>query len=648
MKMKTHIEAEPLRGSNPEPDVHVGRRRLAFFSLMSATMLVLLAGLTTVFLKGGLTVLELLMILLFALNLPWIAIGFWNAVVGFVLLRLSRRSLPQMLCLAGIAEHPRPPSRRVAVVVPVHNENPESVFRSLRTTLASLDATGRAEAFDIFLLSDSRDERLWARERALFAAWKSSDRRPSRLHYRRRGDNAGFKAGNIHDFCKRCGRAYDYMIVLDADSIMTGQAILRMVGLMESNPRLGILQTLIVGLPSASPFARIFQFGMRHGMRVYTAGSAWWQGDAGPYWGHNAIVRLAPFIEHCRLPTAPGRPPLGGAVLSHDQIEAVLMRRAGWEVRVLPIEDGSFEANPPTLLDFIKRDVRWCHGNMQYTRLLHLAGAHRLGRLQMLLAILMYTSAPCWLGFCLLGLVQLVAPALGLPSGLLLSELASLPRGDVPASLGPSLLAVVVAMTWAPKLFGLLQALTEAGERRRYGGAGKLMGGALIEFLFSALLAPVLGIARALFMAGLLFGRPRAWASQVRRDRRVSLAEAARRLWPQTLIGASVAVLLMATAPGALVWTGPILAGLLLAIPLAVVTTSPALGRLLMASGLCATPEELSPPAEIRAVCRWLPSAPMHGVPHPPCRRRPTWRWPMRVLNSIASAGPGGSREEGI
>jgi membrane glycosyltransferase len=293
MEMTSHIEAERLRGSSTEQDARPGWRRAAFFSLVSATILVLLAGLATVFLGGGLNVFEVGMILLFGLNLPWIAIGFWNAVIGFVLLRLSRDGLCRVLPLAGIGEQPQPPPGRIAIVVPVHDENPESMFRSLRTTIASLDATGRSDAFDIFLLSDSWDERLASCERALLAAWKSSDRRPSRLHYRRRRGNAGFKAGNIRDFCERWGATYDLMIVLDADSVMTGQAILRMVGLMESNPRLGILQTLVVGLPATSPFARIFQFGMRHGMRAYTAGSAWWQGDAGPYWGHNAIVRLA-------------------------------------------------------------------------------------------------------------------------------------------------------------------------------------------------------------------------------------------------------------------------------------------------------------------------------------------------------------------
>ena len=164
------------------------------------------------------------------------------------------------------------------------------------------------------------------------------------------------------------------MLPLDADSLMAGEAVLRLVRIMQAHPRLGILQSLVVGAPAASAFARIFQFGMRHGMRAYTMGSAWWIGDCGPFWGHNAVVRIAPFREHCGLPILPGGPPLGGHVLSHDQVEAALMRRAGYEVRVLPEERGSWEENPPTIFEFSARDLRWCQGNMQYWRLLGTAG----------------------------------------------------------------------------------------------------------------------------------------------------------------------------------------------------------------------------------------------------------------------------------
>ena len=194
------------------------------------------------------------------------------------------------------------------------------------------------------------------------------------------------------------------MLVLDADSVMSGAAIVRLVRLMEGQPEIGILQQLIVGLPNASPFARIFQFGMRHGMRAHSTGSAWWQGDCGPYWGHNALIRVAPFMAHCRLPLLPGRPPLGGRVLSHDQVEAALMRSAGWQVRAVPDEDGSFEENPPTLSDFVKRDLRWCQGNWQYIHLVTRPGFHAIGRLQLWLALLMYVSGPAWVLFTVLAL----------------------------------------------------------------------------------------------------------------------------------------------------------------------------------------------------------------------------------------------------
>jgi membrane glycosyltransferase len=588
----------------------LGLRRVFFVTLVTTIMLLAVAGFVVAFSHGGLTAIEIGMLLLFTLNLPWIAIGLANAVIGWALLRRTRGDLSRIVPLARLNEPPLPPSGRIALVMPVHDEDPGGVLTTLQATLASLDATGRSAPFDVFVLSDTRDDLIAAREARLFDVWRRTDARPQRLHYRRRAENIGFKAGNLRDFCDRWGADYDHMIVLDADSVMSGTAILRLVGLMQANSRLGILQTLITGLPSTSAFARIFQFGMRHGMRAYTMGSAWWQGDAGPYWGHNAIIRLAPFIEHCRLPHVPGRPPLGGVVLSHDQIEAVMMRRAGWEVRVLPIEDGSFEANPPTLLDFSKRDLRWCHGNMQYLRLLGLAGSYRLGRVQMILAILMYTGAPAWLGFCLLGLGQLAIGAAGLPPGVVFAEPDWLPGAGALSAIGLALFFGIIGMTWAPKLFGLAQALGDAEVRASYGGGRRLLGGAGIELIFSMLLAPVVATAQTVFMGGLLFGRRLKWTAQARADRSVAWTEAMRRLWPQMLFGFVVLVGLAMLLPGALWWASPMIAGLLLAVPFTVLTANPALGARLARLRLCATPEELRPTAEVRAVCPWLSAAP--------------------------------------
>ena len=591
------------------PEIRLGARRAVFCALVTLTILVALIAFVTAFLKDGLTAIEVGMAALFALNLPWMVIGLWNAVIGWILLTRTNGDLSRVVPLARLNDPPLPPEGRVAILMPIHDEDPNTVLATLKTTLASLDGTGRSAPFDVFVLSDTRDPGIAAREQTLFAAWRKADARPERLHYRRRRENIGFKAGNIRAFCDRWGGDYDFMIVLDADSVMSGTAILRLVGLMRANPRLGILQTLVTGLPSTSPFARIFQFGMRHGMRTYTMGSAWWQGDAGPYWGHNAIIRVRPFIEHCRLPLVPGAPPLGGVILSHDQIEAVLMRRAGWEVRVLPIEDGSFEANPPTLLDFTKRDLRWCHGNMQYIRLLSLAGSHRMGRLQMVLAILMYTSAPCWLLFCVLGLVQPLLGALGLVPWVAFSEPAWLPGESALAALGFALLFGVIGMTWAPKLFGQLQALCDSPVRRSYGGGPRLLAGGAIELLFSALLAPVVATSQTVFMSGLLLGRRLKWRAQKRSDRSIPGREALRRLWPQTLLGLAFLASFLILLPGAIGWASPLIAGLLLAAPFAVLTAHPRFGAALARMRLCAIPEEVRPTPEVRSACPWLAAA---------------------------------------
>ena len=305
------------------------RRRVFFASATLGTALLALLAMARVLGADGLSPSDWILLGCFAAMLPWNVIGFWNALVGFALLYGSRDPVGRVLPAA------RSPTtgaitERVAIVMPVHNEDPDRVVRHLAETVASLDATGEGAAFEIFLLSDTQDDAIAAAEAVAFARWRDGVRRPERLHYRRRPDNQGQKTGNIWEFLDRHGARFDHMLVLDADSVMSGSAILRLVRVMQAHPEIGILQQLIVGLPNLSPFPRIFQFGMRHGMRAYTVGSAWWQGDCGPYWGHNALIRIAPFMAHCRLPELPGRPPLGGRVLSHDQVEAVLMRAAGW------------------------------------------------------------------------------------------------------------------------------------------------------------------------------------------------------------------------------------------------------------------------------------------------------------------------------
>ena len=308
--------------------------------------------------RGGWTLIDALMLLCFSVAAPWSVLGFVNALIGaWLCWRPSRELLFDPARSAPDAV--RIPT--VAMVMTIRNEDPLRAFLRLRTVKESLDASGGAESISYFILSDTSDEGTAADEEAAFSEWMACETSgPPRLFYRRRPVNTGYKAGNLADFCKTHGGRFDYFVPLDADSLMTAQTVQGMIGVMEAFPKIGILQSLVVGLPSSSAFARVFQFGMRHGMRSYTLGCTWWSGDCSQFWGHNAIVRLKPFLRHCRLNDLPGGPPWGGPVLSHDQIEAALMRRAGYEVRVIASESGSYEENPPTILEFMRRDRRWC------------------------------------------------------------------------------------------------------------------------------------------------------------------------------------------------------------------------------------------------------------------------------------------------
>jgi membrane glycosyltransferase len=468
-----------------------------------------------------------------------------------------------------------PINESTALLVCVRNEDPERLRRNLAWMVGDLAQRADAKRFHLYVLSDSDHAPLAAQEEAVAQELEQRFNDRLAVTYRRRSRSTGYKAGNIRDFCERWGSDHAFAIVLDADSLMTAEAILRLVRIMQRHPRVGIVQTLVTGLPSASAFARIFQFGMRLGMRSYTLGAASWQGDCGPYWGHNAILRLQPFIEHCELPLLPGKPPLGGHVLSHDQIEAALMRRAGYEVRVLVDEGGSWEENPPTLTEFIRRDLRWCQGNLQYFHFLALPKLQRLSRCQIALAIAMYLSPAGWIGFLLMATFRSAAV-----------------REDV----GLALFAAAMAMTFAPKLATLMNVLARPRLRAAYGGSAHLLAGMLIETLFWMMIAPVCAVAVSFFLLRVACGRPMGWTAQQRDAVGLPFRDAATKLWPQTLLGIAGLICLTIQAPGLFWALGlPIYVGLAASIPFAMLTAHPAFGRMLKAAGVCRVPEESHP-----------------------------------------------------
>ena len=552
------------------PSVARGRRVL-FAAANLATYGAMLGGLTHAIGGSGLA---LVLIGAFAVFAPWNVLGFWNAAIGLALLFSARRG-----------KRAKTAARlRTAIVMTVRNEDPERAVARLRTVQRSIDATGEGDWFGFFLLSDSSDPDIAARETTAITAWRAEASGAERLHYRRRAQNTGFKAGNVMEFCQLWADDFPLMVTLDADSLMSGEAVLDLVGIMQANPAFGIVQGLVTGLPSASAFARIFQFGMRHGMRSYTVGQAWWTCDCGPFWGHNAIIRTAPFRDFCGLPVLQGRPPFGGHILSHDQVEATLMRRAGYEVRLQAVAGGSWEDNPPTVLEYIRRDLRWCQGNLQYLRLLGTPGLQPVSRFQLCWAILMFASIPAWT--LMMALLPVAAWALR----------------DLQVTWLAALYWAYMLMYLSPKLAGYLHTAARRHRRARYGGLARFGAGVACELIFSLLQFSVTSLHVTGFIGAMLLGRSARWSGQVRDTRTVSWLEAARALWPQTLFGVVLHGALFAVGPGILPWALPFTLGYLVTIPFAVLTARPGFGRWCARHGLCAVPEERDPPRELAAV----------------------------------------------
>ena len=563
-------------------------RRALYVLLVAATMATMLWLLALALSPGGLGIIDAIILVLFAVTLPWTVIGFWNAVIGFLILRFTPDPAVAVLPAAGRIRGDEPITASSAILMCIRNEVPERVIRNIEPMIAELAAAGAGERFHMYVLSDTDRKEITANEEQQFGALAARWRGKLSLTYRRRDNNTGFKAGNVRDFCERWGGQHEFAVTLDTDSIMPAAAVLRLVRIMQVEPRLGILQTLVIGLPSTSAFARLFQFGMRLGMRSYTIGSAWWQGDCGPYWGHNAIIRLAPFIAHCDLPVLTVGGSTGGHILSHDQVEAVMMRRAGYEVRVLTEENLGWEENPPTLIEFIRRDLRWCQGNMQYWHFISWPGLRPVSRYQLLFAILMFLGSPAWIGMLLLGT--------------LITAFAVTPADVVNANVGIPLFVVWLLMWFSPKITTAVDILLRPDERRAFGGTATFCISFAVETLFSILLVPIMWFGHTIFLTGMLFGRTIGWIGQVRDDHRVPWMLAARNLWPHTLLGWTVIAVLAATHPGAIPYALFIAGGPALSIPLAVITAMPALGTVFTRIGLGRLPEETTPPATFKTL----------------------------------------------
>lgn len=549
---------------------------------------------------GGLTLLEGVVLALFVLLFAWIGFSLTNAVGGLI------ASLQGHSVLGMPLDGPLPtPGMRTAILMPTYNEEPARVFGGLQAIHESLRETGAAAAFDFFILSDTTDADIWLAEEAGFLALRERAHGGSRIFYRRRPKNTDRKAGNIADWVTRFGGGYEAMLVLDADSLMTGDCIVRIAAAMERNPDAGLIQTLPVIVGGRSLFARMQQFAGRLYGPLIAYGLAWWHGPDSNYWGHNAIIRTRAFAECAGLPHLKGRKPFGGHILSHDFVEAALLRRGGWSVHMVPWLAGSYEEGPPSLTDLAIRDRRWCQGNLQHAAVLPARGLHYVSRLHLLTGIGSYITAPLWLIMLLAGLLTALQ-ARFVPPDYFPSQFSLFPTWPAQDPIRAAwVFAGTMAVLLLPKFLAFARMLFEPGLRRGFGGGFAAFGGLLAETLIAGLAAPVMMVAQSAAVASILSGRDGGWRPQRRGDGSVPFGETLRHFAPHTMFGLALGIAALLISVPLFLWMTPVILGLLLAVPLVGWTARSEAGRTFRSAGLLATPEEREPPEVLLRAARF-------------------------------------------
>jgi membrane glycosyltransferase len=553
------------------------RRRLMLF----AWTMILAAAATYVpykmYEENGLTLVEMIGMGLFAVLVASISCWFVSAVIGFsVLIRggkgdeLVFRDAPPM------------PTTRAALLMPLYNEEPDVALARLAAMEQALADRGVAPWFDIFVLSDTTDEAVAEHEWEMFQALKA--RSTCEVYYRRRRKNVERKAGNLADWVRRFGGAYTNMIILDADSVMTGDTLVKLVDAMERNPGVGLIQTTPAIVNADTLFARTAQFGIRMYGRVAATGLAWWSASEGSYWGHNAIVRVRAFAESCHLPVLAGPQPWGGHILSHDVIEAALLRRRGWGVHVTAQLGGSYEEAPPSMAAFAARDRRWCQGNLQHLRLLGMKGVEPTSLVHVLVGLMAYMASPIWLAFLC---VTLCIQFLGGGKRETIWVVGA--QDFIPYFIVALLPAILLI---GPKLLGAALVLLRKEERKAFGGGWAVVKGVACESALSALMAPILMIRHTRMIFEIVLGRDSGWTRQQRKAGVLTHKEAVKHhLW-ETVAGTVLAaplLLQLDTAP----WFAPIVLPLLFAGAFSVFTSRVDVGAAARKAGLMVTPEEL-------------------------------------------------------
>jgi membrane glycosyltransferase len=587
---------------------HASRRRVVLAALIVGQTIIATDYMLRVLPYHGREPLEIAILVLFAVLFAWISAGFWTALAGFWLLARGRDRYAISRHMAGDAPVAIANDARTAVVMPICNEDVSRVFAGLRATYESVAQTGALDRFDFYVLSDTGDADTRVAE---IEAWLALCRAVGgfgRVFYRWRQHRIKRKSGNIADFCRRWGRKYRYMIVLDADSVMTGECLTSLVRIAEANPDAGIVQTAPRAAGRDTLYARVQQFATGVYGPLFNAGLHFWQFGESHYCGHNAIIRVAPFIRYCAIGRLPGRGALSGEILSHDFVEAALMRRAGWGVWIAYDLPGSYEEMPPNLIDELGRDRRWCQGNLMNFRLFWMRGLHPAHRAVFMTGVLAYLSAALWFIFLVLSTVLLAIHTLREPQYFV-----------EPYQLFPlwpqwrpewaiALFSATAVLLFLPKILAALRiAWTDPA---RHGGRLRLAVSLAGEMLLSALLAPIRMLFHTQFVAMALAGQAVRWKSPPRGDSETGWRYAFRRHGLHTLVGVLWAAIVWWLNPSYLWWLLPVVGALILSIPLSVFTSRVGLGRKLRRRKYFLIPEESHPPPVMRATRRYWHHAP--------------------------------------
>ncbi|MDO8878539.1 MAG: glucans biosynthesis glucosyltransferase MdoH [Pseudolabrys sp.] len=594
------MPAQDLRRGAKAPPVAVKPAglalRRAFVFLATTAMTVFGADqMYQVLAVTSLTTLEAVVLVLFVVLFAWVAFSFVSALIGFVLSLLGKDG-----ALDIEADGPLPDlAARHALLVPTYNETPSRLFARLQATYESVVETGRLAQFDFFVLSDTTDPDIWIHEEAQFLAMRERTQ-CRQIFYRHRRENTARKAGNIGEWVERFGGHYESMVILDADSLMTGDIIVRITSAIERNAHVGLIQTLPIIVNARSLFGRLQQFAGRLYGPMLARGIAWWFGTESNYWGHNAAIRVKAFAAHASLPLLKGRKPFGGHILSHDFVEAALMRRAGWAIVMAPGLLGGYEETPPSMTEYAARDRRWCQGNMQHWKVLRARGLHWMSRLHFMTGIGSYLTAPLWLVFLVTGIL------ISLQAHFIRPEYFSKGYSLFPQwpEEDPIRAAWVFGATMgiliAPKILAYIVLLFNGTERRGFGGAIAAFFSIVVEILVSALIAPVMMLFQSQAVAGVLLGSDAGWQVQRRDDGSLPFSELLRRYGRMTLIGVLLGAAAFAVSLSLFLWMTPVIVGLVLAMPLAAITARSDVGLALRGMRLLMVPEERDPPTILR------------------------------------------------